>query len=84
MVMKRTDTDKKLEALGFKLVVFKQADHIVEYINDSTGMEVRYNLMSQSVRLKKHLLGQDDAFESDKVLLDLINVKMLELLQGGK
>ena len=84
MVMRRTETDKQLEALGFKLVVFKQSDYIVEYINESTGMEVRYNLLSQSVRLKKHLLGQDDAFQSDKVLLDLINVKMLELLQGGK
>lgn len=84
MVMRRTETDKQLEALGFKLVVFKQSDYIVEYINESTGMEVRYNLLSQSVRLKKHFLGQDDAFESDKVLLDLINVKMLELLQGGK
>jgi hypothetical protein len=82
--MKQTYIDKQLESLGFKLVVFKQADHIVEYINQLTGMEVRYNLLSHSVRLKKHLLGQDDAFESNQVLLDLINLKMIELSQGGR
>ena len=82
--MRRTETDKQLEALGFKLVVFKQSDHIVEYINESTGMEVRYNLLSKSVRLKKHLLGQDEAFECNQVLLDLINLKMIELSQGRK
>ena len=82
--MKQTYIDKQLESLGFKLVVFKQADYIVEYINELTGMEVRYNLLSHSVRLKKHLLGQDDAFESNQVLLDLINLKMIELSQGGR
>jgi hypothetical protein len=82
--MKHTDTDSRLEALGFKLVVFKQADHIVEYINESTGMEVRYNLLSKTVRLKKHLLEQDEAFESNQILLDLISIKMLELTKGRK
>jgi len=82
--MKHTDTDSRLESLGFKLVVFKQADHIVEYINESTGMEVRYNLLSKTVRLKKHLLGQDEAFESNQILLDLISIKMLELTKGRK
>ena len=82
--MKRTKVDEALEALGFKLVVFKQADHIVEYINESTGMEIRYNLLSHTVRLKKHLLGQDDAFEGNQDLLDLIFNKMLELSQGGR
>jgi hypothetical protein len=82
--MKHTDTDSRLESLGFKLVVFKQADYIIEYINETTGMEVRYNLLSKTVRLKKHLLGQDDAFESNQVLLDLINLKMIELSQGGR
>ena len=61
---------------------FKQSDHIIEYINESTGMEVRYNLLSKSVRLKKHLLGQDEAFECNQILLDLISVKMLELNKG--
>jgi hypothetical protein len=78
----KTETDSRLESLGFKLVVFKQSDHIIEYINESTGMEVRYNLLSKSVRLKKHLLGQDEAFESNQILLDLISVKMLELNKG--
>jgi hypothetical protein len=82
--MKHTDTDSRLESLGFKLVVFKQSDHIVEYINESTGMEVRYNLLSKTVRLKKHLLGQDEAFESNQILLDLISIKMLELTKGRK
>ena len=80
--MKHTDTDTRLESLGFKLVVFKQSDHIVEYINELSGMEIRYNLLSKTVRLKKHLLGQDEAFESDKILLDLISIKMLELTKG--
>jgi hypothetical protein len=62
--------------------VFKQSDHIIEYINESTGMEIRYNLLSKSVRLKRHLLGQDEAFESNQILLDLISVKMLELTKG--
>jgi hypothetical protein len=78
----KTETDKQLESLGFKLVVFKQSDHIIEYINESTGMEIRYNLLSKTVRLKKHLLGQDEAFESNQILLDLISVKMLELNKG--
>jgi hypothetical protein len=78
----KTETYKQLESLGFKLVVFKQSDHIIEYINESTGMEVRYNLLSKTVRLKKHLLGQDEAFESNQILLDLISVKMLELNKG--
>jgi hypothetical protein len=78
----KTETDKQLESLGFKLVVFKQSDHIIEYINESTGMEIRYNLLSKSVRLKKHLLGQDEAFECNQILLDLISVKMLELNKG--
>jgi hypothetical protein len=82
--MKHTDTDSRLESLGFKLVVFKQADHIVEYINESTGMEIRYNLLSMNVRLKKHFLGQDEAFESNQILLDLISIKMLELTKGRK
>jgi archaellum component FlaD/FlaE len=80
--MKHTDTDTRLESLGFKLVVFKQSDHIVEYINELSGMEIRYNLLSKTVRLKKHLLGQDEAFESNQILLDLISVKMLELTKG--
>ena len=80
--MKHTDTDTRLELLGFKLVVFKQSDHIIEYINESTGMEVRYNLLSKTVRLKRHILGQDEAFESNQILLDLINIKMLELTKG--
>jgi hypothetical protein len=78
----KTETDSRLESLGFKLVVFKQSDHIIEYINESTGMEIRYNLLSKSVRLKRHLLGQDEAFESNQILLDLISVKMLELNKG--
>jgi|688.fasta_scaffold277266_5 hypothetical protein len=78
----KTETDSRLESLGFKLVVFKQSDHIIEYINESTGMEIRYNLLSKSVRLKKHLLGQDEAFECNQILLDLISVKMLELTKG--
>jgi hypothetical protein len=78
----KTETDSRLESLGFKLVVFKQSDHIIEYINESTGMEVRYNLLSKSVRLKKHFLGQDEAFESNQILLDLISIKMLELTKG--
>jgi len=82
--MKHTDTDNRLEALGFKLVVFKKSDHIIEYINESTGMEVRYNLLSQSVRLKKHLFGQDEAFEGEQILLDLISKKMIELSQGRR
>ena len=80
--MKHTDTDTCLESLGFKLVVFKQSDHIIEYINESTGIEIRYNLLSKTVRLKKHLLGQDEAFECNQILLDLISVKMLELNKG--
>jgi hypothetical protein len=80
--MKHTDTDTRLESLGFKLVVFKQSDHIIEYINESTGMEVRYNLLSKTVRLKRHILGQDEAFESNQILLDLISIKMLELTKG--
>ena len=82
--MKQTKTDELLESFGFKLVVFKQADHLVEYINETTGMEVRYNLLSGSVRLKRHLLGSDEAFECNNVLLDLINTKMLELNKGRK
>jgi hypothetical protein len=82
--MRYTKTDEALKVLGFKLVVFKQADHIVEYINETTGMEVRYNLLSKTVRLKKHLLGKDDAFEANQDLLDLIFNKMLELSQGGR
>jgi hypothetical protein len=78
----KTETDSRLESLGFKLVVFKQSDHIIEYINESTGMEVRYNLLSKTVRLKRHLLGQDEAFESNQILLDLISIKMLELTKG--
>jgi hypothetical protein len=78
----KTETDSRLESLGFKLVVFKQSDHIIEYINESTGMEVRFNLLSKSVRLKKHLLGQDEAFECNQILLDLISIKMLELNKG--
>jgi hypothetical protein len=78
----KTETDSRLESLGFKLVVFKQSDHIIEYINESTGMEVRYNLLSKTVRLKRHLLGQDEAFECNQILLDLISIKMLELTKG--
>jgi hypothetical protein len=78
----KTETDSRLESLGFKLVVFKQSDHIIEYINESSGMEIRYNLLSKTVRLKRHLLGQDEAFESNQILLDLISVKMLELNKG--
>jgi hypothetical protein len=78
----KTETDSRLESLGFKLVVFKKSDHIIEYINESTGMEIRYNLLSKSVRLKKHLLGQDEAFECNQILLDLISIKMLELTKG--
>jgi hypothetical protein len=78
----KTETDSRLESLGFKLVVFKQSDHIIEYINESTGIEIRYNLLSKSVRLKKHLLGQDEAFECNQILLDLISIKMLELNKG--
>jgi hypothetical protein len=78
----KKETDKQLESLGFKLVVFKQSDHIIEYINESTGMEIRYNLLSKTVRLKRHLLGQDEAFESNQILLDLISIKMLELTKG--
>lgn len=78
----KTETDKQLELLGFKLVVFKQSDHIIEYINESTGMEIRYNLLSKSVRLKRFLLGRDEAFEGNQILLDLINTKMLELTKG--
>ena len=78
----KTETDKQLESLGFKLVVFKQSDHIIEYINESTGMEIRYNLLSKTVRLKRHLLGQDEAFECNQILLDLISIKMLELTKG--
>jgi len=78
--MKRTDTDKQLEALGFKLVMYKQAEHLVEYINELTGQEIRFNALSKSVRLKKHLQGSDGEFECDKILLDLIATKMLELL----
>jgi hypothetical protein len=78
----KTETDKQLELLGFKLVVFKQSDHIIEYINESTGMEIRYNLLSKTVRLKRHILGQDEAFESNQILLDLISIKMLELTKG--
>jgi hypothetical protein len=78
----KTETDSRLESLGFKLVVFKQSDHIIEYINESTGMEIRYNLLSKTVRLKRHLLGQDEAFESNQILLDLISIKMLELTKG--
>ena len=78
--MKRTDTDKKLEALGFKLITFTQAEHLVEYINELTGQEIRFNALSKSVRLKKHLQGSDGEFECDKILLDLIATKMLELL----
>jgi hypothetical protein len=78
----KTETDSRLESLGFKLVVFKQSDHIIEYINESSGMEIRYNLLSKSVRLKKHLLGQDEAFECNQILLDLISIKMLELTKG--
>ena len=78
----KTETDSRLESLGFKLVVFKQSDHIIEYINELTGMEIRYNLLSKSVRLKKHLLGQDEAFECNQILLDLISIKMLELTKG--
>ena len=80
----KTETDSRVESLVFKLVVFKQSDHIIEYINESTGMEIRYNLLSKSVRLKKHLLGQDEAFESNQILLDLISIKMLELTKGRK
>jgi hypothetical protein len=80
--MKHTDTDTRLESLGFKLVVFKKSDYIIEYINESTGMEVRYNLLSKTVRLKRHILGQDEAFESNQILLDLISIKMLELTKG--
>jgi hypothetical protein len=82
--MKQTKTDELLEFFGFKLVVFKQADHLVEYINETTGMEVRFNLLLSSVRLKRHLLGKDEAFECNHVLLDLINTKMLELNKGRK
>ncbi len=82
--MKQTKTDELLESFGFKLVVFKQADYLVEYINETTGMEIRYNLLSNSVRLKRHLLGKDEAFECNDVLLDLINTKMLELNKGRK
>ena len=78
----KTETDSRLESLGFKLVVFKQSDHIIEYINELTGMEIRYNLLSKSVRLKRHLLGQDEAFECNQILLDLISIKMLELTKG--
>jgi hypothetical protein len=78
----KTETDSRLESLGFKLVVFKQSDHIIEYINESTGMEIRYNLLSKTVRLKRHLLGQDEAFECNQILLDLISIKMLELNKG--
>jgi hypothetical protein len=47
-------------------------------------MEVRFNLLLSSVRLKRHLLGKDEAFECNHVLLDLINTKMLELNKGRK
>jgi archaellum component FlaD/FlaE len=80
--MKHTDTDTRLESLGFKLVVFKQSDHIIEYINELSGMEIRYNLLSKTVRLKRHILGQDEAFECNQILLDLISIKMLELTKG--
>jgi hypothetical protein len=78
----KTETDKQLELLGFKLIVFKSMEHIVEYINESTGTEVRYNLLAKTVRLKSHLLGRDEAFECKQVLLDLISAKMLELTKG--
>jgi hypothetical protein len=80
--MKRTGNDILLEELGFKLYLFKQAEHIVEYINEATGMEIRFNTLSKTVRLKRHWNGKDEAFECDKITLDLISAKMLELLQG--
>lgn len=82
--MKKTKIDVLLEEQGFHLYLFKQLEHIVEYINSNTGMEIRFNLLSKSVRLKKHLHGQDSDFECNQIILDLINSKMLELLQGGK
>lgn len=82
--MKRTQTDDLLEALGFGLIVFYRSPHIVEYVNANTGMEIKFNLLSKKVSLKKHLLGHDEAFECDKMLLDLISQKMLELTQGGR
>lgn len=78
--MKKTKTDNQLAELGFKLVMFKQAEHLIEYINETTGQEIRFNLLSKSVRFKKHLHGLDSEFECDKILLDLIATKMLELL----
>ena len=78
--MKKTKTDNQLAELGFKLITFTQAEHLVEYINELTGQEIRFNLLSKSVRFKKHLHGLDSDFECDKILLDLIATKMLELL----
>lgn len=78
--MKQTQTDKKLEALGFKLYLFKRSPHIIEYINETNGLEIKFNTWLKSVRLKRHWLGADSEFECDKVLIDLISAKMLELL----
>lgn len=79
--MKKTETDLLLEEAGFKLYMFKKLEHIVEYINETSGLEVRYNLISKTVRLKKHLSGTDLDFECDQTTLDLITIKMLELLK---
>lgn len=81
--MKKTETDILLEEHGFKLYLYKQLDHIVEYINESNGLEARFNLLNKTVRLKKHINGQDQDFECNQVTLYLLNIKMLELLKEG-
>lgn len=82
--MKRTETDKQLESLGFRLYVFHNAEHIVEYINETNGLEIKFNTLSKTIRLLKHWQGITEPFECDKPTLDLIHTKMLELTQGGR
>lgn len=79
--MKPTEADIKLLELGYKKNVYKNREHIVEYINETNGYEIQFNLYTKSVRFNRHIMGKDEPFDCHYETLDIIKQKMIELLQ---
>jgi hypothetical protein len=82
--MKPSNAELALLALGYKHYTYKGREYIVEYINESNGNEIQYNLITKSVRLNRHLMGRDEPFSCQYETLDIIKQKMIELLQERK
>jgi len=82
--MKPSNAELALLALGYKQYTYKGRDYIVEYLNETTGCEIQFNLISKSVRFNRHIMGKDEPFDCHYETLDIIKQKMIELLQERK